>query len=296
MHLTSTQPDSIVIAAAPTRVDASGKPLSPLRSLALHWREYAMEAAGLGLFMISACFFGVLYEDLASPVRQALGWPVVRRMLMGLSMGLTAIGIVYSPWGKQSGAHINPSVTLTFFRLGKIRKWDAIFYVIAQFAGALLGVMLASMLLGKALASPKVRYVVTVPGELGVPIALVTEFLMAFGMMSLVLNVANHPRLGRFTGVFAGLVVATYITLAAPVSGMSINPARTLASALPSGIFTALWGYFIAPPLGMLAAAEVYLWRKGTSTVPCAKLHHQNLRRCIFCGANGGFPCEQHAL
>lgn len=289
MRLTSAQPDPVIVAAAPARVDAFARPRSPLGSLALHWREYAMEAAGLGAFMISACFFGVLYEDLASPVRQALGWPVVRRMLMGLSMGLTAIGIIYSPWGKQSGAHINPSVTLTFFRLGKIRKWDAIFYVAAQFVGALLGVMLASLLLGKALAGPNVRFVATVPGGAGVPVALATEFLMAFGMMSLVLHIANHPRLGRFTGVFAGLLVATYITVAAPLSGMSMNPARTLASAVPSGIFTALWGYFIAPPVGMLAAAELYLWRKGKSTVPCAKFHHQNSRRCIFCGANGGF-------
>lgn len=277
------------MAAAPAMADAFGRPLSPLRSLVLHWREYAMEAGGLGVFMISACFFGVLYEDLASPVRQALGWPVVRRILMGLSMGLTAIGIIYSPWGKQSGAHINPSVTLTFFRLGKIRKWDATFYVVAQFAGALLGVLLASLLLGKALAGPNVRYVVTLPGERGVTIALAAEFLMSFGMMSLVLHVANHPRLGRLTGLFAGLLIATYITLLAPLSGMSLNPARTLGSAVPSGIFTALWGYFVAPPVGMLAAAELYLWRKGKSTVPCAKFHHQNLRRCIFCGANGGF-------
>ena len=265
------------------------KPLPPLRALALHWPEYVMEAAELGFFMISACLFSVLYEDLASPVRQALGWPVVRRILMGLSMGLTAIGIIYSPWGKQSGAHINPSVTLTFFRLGKIRQWDAIFYIVAQFAGALLGVMLATVLLGKAIAGPHVRYAVTVPGGPGISVALLSEFLMSFGMMFLVLHVSNHSRFARFTGLFAGLLVATYITLAAPLSGMSMNPARTFGSALPAGIFTALWGYFIVPPIGMLAAAEIYLWRKGKSTVPCAKFHHRNSRRCIFCGANGGF-------
>lgn len=116
--------------------------LNARRALQLHWPEYLMEAAGLGFFMMSACLFGALYENPASPVRQAISSTLLRRLLMGISMGLTSIAIVYSPWGKQSGAHINPSVTLTFFRLGKIAKWDALFYALAQFVGASLGVIL----------------------------------------------------------------------------------------------------------------------------------------------------------
>lgn len=263
--------------------------LSALEALSRHWPEYLMESAGLGLFMISACLFGALYENPASPVRQAIGSMVARRMLMGFSMGLTAIAIVYSPWGKQSGAHINPSVTFTFFRLGKIARWDAIFYAIAQFSGAILGVGLVAMFFGKAVADPAVRYVVTVPGETGVAVALVAEFAIAFCMMSMILHVSNHHRLSRFTGLFAGALVATYITLEAPFSGMSMNPARTLGSALSADIFKGIWIYFTAPPLGMLLAAELYLWRKGKLAVQCCKLHHDSPRRCIFCGANGGF-------
>ena len=60
---------------------------------------------------------------------------------MGAIMGLTAIGLIYSPWGQQSGAHLNPAVTLTFWRLGKVATWDALFYVLAQFAGGALGVL-----------------------------------------------------------------------------------------------------------------------------------------------------------
>src|SRR5215510_9182440 len=100
-------------------------------ALRQHWLEYLMEAAELGLFMLSACTFGVLLEYPGSPVRQALTEPLLRRFLMGLAMALTAIGIVYSPLGKQSGAHFNPSVTVTFFRLGKVAPSDAFFYVIA---------------------------------------------------------------------------------------------------------------------------------------------------------------------
>ena len=108
-------------------------------TLRQHWPEYLMEAAGLGIFMVIACAFGTLLEYPASPVRQTITVPLLRRFLMGLAMALTAVSIIYSPWGKRSGAHLNPSVTLTFFRLGKVAPWDALFYVAAQFVGGLVG-------------------------------------------------------------------------------------------------------------------------------------------------------------
>jgi hypothetical protein len=73
--------------------------------------------------MVSAFTFGTILEHPASPVHQVIPNPLLRRLLMGIAMGLTAISIIYSPWGKQSGAHINPSTTFTFFRLGKVAKW-----------------------------------------------------------------------------------------------------------------------------------------------------------------------------
>jgi aquaporin Z len=263
--------------------------LGAFRSLRVHWPEYLMEAGLLGAFMVSACVFGAIYEFPGSPVRQAITSVLLRRLLMGTSMGLTAIAIIYSPWGKQSGAHINPSVTFTFFRLGKIRSWDAIFYIGSQFTGAALGVVVVALFLGKQLADPAVRYVVTVPGPDGPWAALLAEFAIAFGLMSAVLYFSNHHRLDRYTGLFAGLLVATYITLEAPFSGMSMNPARTFGSGFSAEVWSGVWIYLTAPPLGMLAAAELYLWRKGRLAVKCCKLHHNNDKRCIFCGANGGF-------
>jgi aquaporin Z len=118
---------------------------------------------------------------------------------------------------------------------------------------------------------------------------LLAEFIIAAGMMSTVLYFSNHHRLAGYTGLFAGLLVATYITIEAPLSGMSMNPARTFGSALPPMIWDGLWIYLTAPPLGMLFATELYLWRKGQQAVKCCKLHHNNDKRCIFCGANGGF-------
>ena len=244
-----------------------------------------MEAAELGAFMVSACVFTAIIWHPASPIRQSIQDPLLRRVLTGIAMALTAICIIYSPWGNRSGAHFNPSVTLTFFRLGKIEPWDALFYVLAQFAGAVLGVVLAAVLLGASIEHPAVNYAATRPGSAGPQVAFAAELLMAFGLMSVVLIASNTQRVARFTGLFAAVLAATYISLESPLSGMSMNPARSFGSALPPRLWASLWVYFTAPPLGMLLAAQLYLLLKGSRGVVCAKLHHQNDQRCIFrCG------------
>jgi len=248
-----------------------------------------MEASLLGAFMASASVFCVLLEYPHSPVRLAIVGPPVRRFLMGISTGLTAIAIIYSPWGRQSGAHINPSVSLAFLRLGKIQLWDAIFYMAAQFAGASCGVLSVIPLVRTELADPAVLYVVTVPGIHGTWVALVAEFVLSFGMMYTVLGLSGHQRLSRYTGVAVGFLLVIFVTFEAPFSGMSINPAITFASAITAHVWTGFWIYVLAPTLGMLAAAEFYLWCKGRLAVKCCKLHHANAKRCVFCGANGGF-------
>src|SRR5213592_2819797 len=108
-----------------------------LNALKQHWPEYLMEAAGLSIFMVSASVFTILLYHPASPALQVLPEEFPRRVLIGLAMGLTAVGIIYSPWGQQSGAHLNPAVTLTFFRLGKIEPPDALFFVLSPFTGGL---------------------------------------------------------------------------------------------------------------------------------------------------------------
>lgn len=248
-----------------------------------HWPEYLIEATCLGLFMISAFSFGTLLEHPASPLHQAIAGSTLRRFLMGLAMGGTAIAIIYSPWGKRSGAHINPSTTVTFFRLGKVAKWDALFYIAAQFSGGALGAIGAAHLLSPLAAHPSVNYVVTMPGAPGVLVAFCAEVAITFLLMTVILHVSNHQKLHKFTGLCAGLLVATYITVEAPISGMSMNPARSFASAIAGNHWSALWVYCTAPLIGMLSAAEVYL-RGSRKPVGCAKLHHENSQRCIFCG------------
>ncbi|MFI5323275.1 MAG: MIP/aquaporin family protein [Thermodesulfobacteriota bacterium] len=261
-----------------------------------HWPEYLMEGAGLGFFMISACFFVALLEHPSSPFHKAIPDPMTRRALMGIAMGLTAITIIYSPWGKQSGAHINPSVTLTFFRLGKVRAVDAAFYIIAQFLGAAAGVLVAHLTIGKIASHPHVNYAATFPGMSGLILAFIAEVVISFILMTVVLVVSNTLSIARYTGIFAGILVAAYITFEAPISGMSMNPARSLGSSLFANSHMGIWIYFTAPIFGMLMAAEVYVRVRGMSAVSCAKLHHQNNKRCIHCGYPGEVKAENIRL
>jgi aquaporin Z len=256
-----------------------------VKALRKHWPEYLMEAAELGMFMISACVFATILGHPASPIAKVLPHPTVQRLLIGIAMGLTAVTIIYSPWGQRSGGHLNPSVTLTFLWLGKVRPWDAVFYIGAQFLGGIAGVVVATVFLREAVAHPAVHHVTTMPGDAGLVVAFAAEFGISFILMSVVLRVSNTSPVARYTPLFAGALVATYITVEAPISGMSMNPARTFGSALVAQFWTSLWIYFTAPPLGMLVAAEVYRRQKGAHAVICAKLHHHNDKRCIFrCG------------
>src|SRR6266567_3068807 len=257
------------------------------KSFTLHWTEYAIEAALLGLFMISACVFTYLLQFPASPIRAELSSAVVRRALTGIAMGVTAIALIYSPWGQRSGAHLNPSVTLTFLRLGKIKAIDASFYFLFQFAGAAIGVFVAAAALGSRIADPAVQYAATYPGATGQAIASLGEFVISFLQMTIVLSVTNHPTLNRLTGLIAGLMVAIYIAIESPYSGMSMNPARTFGSALPSGIWHGFLIYLLVPPTAMLAAAQVFIWQRGKPAVVCCKLDHTPARDCIFCGMKG---------
>jgi aquaporin Z len=250
--------------------------------LARHWPEYLMEAAELGAFMLAAAASAAILDHPASPVRQAIEDPFVRRLIGGRLMGATAICQVRSPWGRQSGAHMNPSLTLTFLRLGKIAPGDAAFYVAAQFAGGAAGIALAALLIGPALGIPEVSYVATRPGPAGPLVAFGAELAISFVLMIAVLTLSNDARLAKLTPFVVGLLVATYITIEAPLSGMSMNPARTFGPALVARIWDSLWVYFLAPPIGMLLAAEVYVRIRGAHAVRCAKLHHHNDARCIF--------------
>ncbi len=249
----------------------------------LHFAEYAAEASLLCIYMLSACSCATLLNHPASPISRHVQRPFSRRALTGLLMGLTGIALIDSPLGQRSGAHMNPAATFTYFLLGKINPLDAAFYILSQFLGGLSGVLLARLLLRGASAHPAINHAPTLPGLQTRPRfwAFLAELALPFGMMSMVLHSTNTAPLAPYTALFAGTLVAIYITLEAPISGMSMNPARTLASAIPSRTYRALWIYFTAPILGMLLAAFVFSLNPAHH-VYCAKLNHQGDTPCIF--------------
>lgn len=224
-----------------------------------NWIHYLQEALGLGIFMISACFFGGLLESDSSSVHFSIPYPMIRRIIMGMMMGSTALFIFYSPLTAPSGSHINPAVTITFFRLGKMSLWDTFFYILFQFTGSILAVYLMAGLMGELLTSAPVHYVVTVPGQKGPLLAAITELIIAFCMMLMVLMTSTDERLKKYTRMISAVFVCLFVILAVPLSGFGMNPARSFASALPAHIYTAFWIYLIMPFTGMLLAAELFL-------------------------------------
>jgi aquaporin Z len=252
------------------------------RKSRLKWPLYVYEALELALFMLSACVFTVLLFHPGYPALKLIPSPPFRRLLMGVAMGLTAVGIIHSPMGKRSGAHFNPSITLAYFRLGKIRARDAFFYVVFQFLGGIFGVWVSSALLGSKLADPFVDYAITVPGIYGTTDAFFAELFMAALLMGVVLWASNRPWLAGYTSYFVGILITFYILFFAPVSGFSINPARTVGSAVFAHVYTALWLYFVAPIAGMMFSAELYLRSYGEDRILCAKLHPDPAYPCPF--------------
>ena len=245
-----------------------------------------MEACELGFLSFMACASSALFRHPASPMAQFCeGHIFLQSLAVGLTMGITIAGIVYSPLGKRSGAQINPAVTFTFYRLGRIGTADTFFYILFQFAGGIAGVTLAGLILGPFVSAPEVKFAAAEPGASGIAFAFFAELLVSAIIMGTVLHVANHKRLMHKSGLYVGMLYALYITLEQPISGTSLNPARALGSAVITGSWSGAWIYFTAPLIGMLLAGEVFLWTKGKDAIHCAQLlNTTDVRRIVECG------------
>ncbi len=219
--------------------------------------------------MISASVVSTLLVDPDAILNHAIASAALRRGLIGLCMGGTAVALIYCPWGRRSGAHMNPAVTLAFLSLERIAPINALFYIAAQFAGGYAGVMASRFMLGGHFTTAPVDYIVTVPGPEGAAVAFTAEFAISWVMMFTILMVSNSSW-SRYTGVAAGVLISAYVYFESPLSGFSMNPARTFASALPAHEWTGLWIYFTAPVLAMWLAGSAFHW-----VTPWAqRLHH----------------------
>ncbi len=222
--------------------------------------HYLQEALGLAIFMVSACFFSAMLFSEKSSWYNVVTNETAKNILMGVLMGLTALFIFYSPWTSPGGSHINPAVTITFLRLHKMCRYDALFFLIFQVIGGTIAVLLMNFLMGKILIDPPVNSVATIPGKYGSWWAFLTEFIIAFITMTMVLFTSHSDKLKKYTRIFSACLVCAWVIFAGPISGFGMNPARSFASAFPSNVWTSFWIYLLVPFAGMLLAAEVFLF------------------------------------
>jgi aquaporin Z len=281
------------------RVDPPPSGLFPVTSLAAsaslaeaigtHWREYLMEGTELGSLTLSTCIVGTLLYSTDSPLNYLELSRGFRSVLMGTAIAVTTFLIIRSPFGRRSGAHFNPAVTLAFLWLRRVHRWDALCYVVAHFVGAVLGVAVAHEILGVHLSSAPVRYLVTTPGTYGKLTAFIAEFVLSGLLMGIVLYASNHRFLVRFSPILVALLTVSYFAFCSSISGFSVNPARTFSSALFAWVWQGIWIYFSAPCLGMLTSAAIYIKRMGSNRVYCAKVFHDRQSTCPF-------PCHFERL
>lgn len=189
--------------------------------------------------------------------------PFAQLATLGLLMSFVVAAIIYTPWGNKSGAHINPAVTLAMWRLGKIDAHDALFYIFSQFVGGIVAVQIAGLLLGRGYTKVGTNYVMTQPGPAGVGAAFIAEWIISFVLMMVLLWALSDEKREKFAGLMIAVLLGFYLAVEEPFSGMSLNPARSFASAFAAREWKDLWIYFVAPISAMLAAAELFRWLTG---------------------------------
>ncbi len=247
-----------------------------------HWPEYAAEFLGtacLVFFGLSAVVFDFA-KDL--PMAHWIPSPGTRLLINGLLFAGSGSLVALSPLGRLSGAHINPSVSLAFWLAGKMRLCDLAGYVMAQMLGGMAGAI-ALVLVWRGHAA-SVGNGMTLPGE-GWPLWIVfdCEVVLTGVLVFLIFVFVSSHRLHRWTPLMNWLVVATMVWQEAPISGTSLNPARSFGPALVSGVWNAQWLYFLAPPLGgMLGLAAFHLFMPAWRCLVSGKLVHAPNYRSIF--------------
>jgi aquaporin Z len=208
-----------------------------------------------------------------SPVVRLVPDPGLRRLFTGFLFGLTGCLIAFSPLGKESGAHINPAVTLGFWLMGRIRSLHALGYFIAQLVGCILGALplLAWGKMGRSIAFGS-----TAPGHgYGAWPALAGEVVTTFCLIAGLFSFLRRKNIRRFTPLLFPFLYAVMVYIEAPVSGTSTNPARSLGPALISGEWESWWIYWVGPLVGTVLSVSVFrfTWLRHIE-IEIAKLYH----------------------
>ncbi len=244
-----------------------------------HWVEYAAEWLGTTLLVFGG--LSAVTVDFAAglPMSHWLPDAGLRRLITGLLFAGSGSLIAISPLGKLSGAHLNPVVSLAFWLQGKMHVWDMVGYIVSQLAGGVAGVLLLDAVWGEYAHS--IHDGVTIPGlEYSWLDAFGAEVVMTFLLVLGILLFVSDPRLMRWTPLMNWLLVAVLVWVGAPVSGTSLNPARSFGPAFITGVTAYQWIYWLAPTLGSLLAVGAFRFIPGD--VLTGKLFHVSTYRSIF--------------
>ncbi|MBW4540163.1 MAG: aquaporin [Myxacorys chilensis ATA2-1-KO14] len=253
----------------------------------LHWAEYTAELVGTTVNIFVGLSAVVFDFGQGLPMEQLIPNHSIRLLITGLIYSGSGSLFAVSPLGKLSGAHINPSVTLAFWVHGKMHRQDAIGYVIAQFLGSTFGATLLVLVWGKYAGS--VYNGMTLPGAgYALWFVFLAEVLMTFLLVISIFLFVSNRRLMCWTPLITWLLVAAMVWLGAPISGTSLNSARSIGPALVTGLWRDQWLYCIAPPLGALLAVAVFRrLSMGKRDILSGKLFHVPHYRSIFKNVSG---------
>ncbi len=257
---------------------------------AWHWPEYGVELVGTAWNVFVGLSAVVFNNAPGLPGARLISDASLRLWVTGLIFAGSGSLYTISPWGRLSGSHINPSVTLGFCAMGKMRWHDGLGYVAAQFVVGVLGAVLLALVWGNhALA---VGYGVTLPG-VGYTVgnAFWAEFVMTFSYVLGIFFFVSHHALLRWTPLMNWIVVSGLVWVGAAVSGTSLNPARSFGPAMVAGEWHAQWIYYVAPPAGALGAAMFFRVAVRGRQILTAKLFHSTLYRSVFKHLH--LPCRE---
>lgn len=237
------------------------------------WLLYGAELTGTALLLAIGLSVVIVDFGHGSAVVAALPQAGLRRLITGFAFGTTGALIALSPLGKESGAHLNPVVTLGFLLMGKLRTRHAVGYAAAQMTGAVIGSwpLLAWGGIGRSVA-----FGATVPGQgYGNAAALLGEIATTFLLIVGLFFFLQHRRLRNFTPAIFPVLYGLMVFLEAPVSGTSTNPARSFGPALISGDWSAWWVYWLGPLTGaVLGVAACRFTSLCRAEIDVAKIHH----------------------
>lgn len=234
------------------------------------WRLYLSEFVGTGLLIFLGLNLVIFMFGAGSIMGELIPSVKVRQAITGFLFGSIGAGIALSPVGRESGAHINPVVTMAFWLFKKIDHHTALWYVIAQMLGGIAG---ALPLVWWGERGESISFGATLPGA-GFPITtvLLGEIITTFTMVSLLIIFLGFRETRRYTPAIFPILYCIMVPLEADISGTSTNPARSLGPALVSGAWQGWWIYYAGPFIGALLASLACSFM--AKRIGVAKIYH----------------------